>query len=113
MLAWMLMAAQPVAPPDRVADDIRCLAVLTDALELAKLDIERVSISTSILYFVGRIDGAAPDTDIATAVTKARKKTLPQEEIDRVRMGCIGELVVRSDVFEALTPNAGVVREAR
>ncbi|WP_294321821.1 hypothetical protein [uncultured Sphingomonas sp.] len=98
----LIQAAVPVASVD---DDLRCTAILSQQLEAAG-EGERGPITAAMMYFVGRIQGAAPMTDIPEAVDKLRKTPSTKAQTDAIRTGCATRLLQQARTFAAIDPAA-------
>lgn len=59
-------AAQVPAP---VVDDLRCITVLSAAMA-ATPEAQRPQLAAAVLYFIGRVDGAAPNLDLTAEIKR-------------------------------------------
>ncbi len=103
---WMAMAliqAAATALRAGVEDDLRCTAALAQQLEAAG-EAERGPITSAMMYFVGRVQGASPTTDIPAAVDTLRKARSTKAQADAIRMGCAMRLLQQSQMFAAIDP---------
>lgn len=108
---WMVMALiQAAVPVAGVEDDLRCTAVLSQQLEAAS-EAERGPITAAMMYFIGRIQGASPATDIPAAVDKLRKTPSTKARTDAVRTGCAVRLLQQSRMLAAVDPSVLGVEE--
>jgi hypothetical protein len=96
MKAWLLLclpflsAAAPPPDPATTAD-VRCVIVVGSALDTKDPQVKQLAFST-MLYFLGRIDGRAPGFDIKGAwdaemkkITGKERKALIDSCIDQVQ----------------------------
>ncbi len=60
-------AAAQVSPP--VADDLRCITILSVAMATLP-ETQRPQMAAAVLYFIGRVDGAAPNLDLTAEIKR-------------------------------------------
>lgn len=109
---WMALALiQAAVPVASVADDLNCTAVLSQQLAAAS-EAERGPITSAMMYFIGRIQGASPTTDIPAAVDKLRKTPSTKAQINAVRTGCAVRLLQQSRMLAAIDPAVLRVEDA-
>ncbi|WP_242414914.1 hypothetical protein [Sphingomonas panni] len=101
MALALIQAATPL--PAGVEDDLRCTAALSHQLEAASAT-ERGPITSAMMYFVGRIQGASPTTDIPAAVERLRGVQSTAAQADAIRMECAMRLLQQARMFAAIDP---------
>ncbi|MBO9671610.1 MAG: hypothetical protein J7485_13965 [Sphingobium sp.] len=74
MLAMALLAAGFAVPAaaqvsTQVAGDLRCITILS-AVTATLSENQRPQMAAAVLYFVGRVDGAAPNLDLTAEIKR-------------------------------------------
>ena len=91
-------ASQAEAQKPDVDADLRCVAVLSVAITNLQGE-QRSGVIAGVMYFIGRIDGIAPDTDLRSElarVSNAMTPALIASEADR----CGAILSEKGDVLQ-------------
>lgn len=110
MLAGLLMAAQAVVPA--VENDLRCIASISQSFETAPSS-QRAMLTAGMVYFIGRVEGASPTTDIAASVQRIRRAEGARAALDAAALPCAQRILARMTLFATLDPGVTKVEPAR
>lgn len=74
VIVWMLLLGQLAGASLRAQDspgdaDLRCIAIIAVAVSQTK-ETERAGLVAGMMYFIGRLDSAAPGTDLQSALRR-------------------------------------------
>lgn len=102
----LVLAAMVLSVPPAMAstnDDLRCIAAISHSLATAETQ-QRAVLTTGMAYFVGRVEGAAPGTDIAAAVDRIKRAPDAQAVLERVGLSCAQQVLANTTLFARLDP---------
>jgi hypothetical protein len=73
LMGLSLATPAVAALPAQVEGDLRCITILSAATGNVPEGEQRLQMAAAVMYFVGRVDGAAPTIDLKTEI----KRILP------------------------------------
>jgi len=97
MLALAQATATPL--PAGVEDDVRCAATLQSAIITEASD-EHSALAAGLLYYVGRIEGAAPAIDAKAAVEREQVRPDHDKRYRENMVRCLERLTQRMMAFD-------------
>jgi hypothetical protein len=92
--------AQAQSPTADLDDDLRCLALISAALSQMEADRQGPMVA-GVMYFVGRVDGRAPGTDLRTELQRIAS-TLTDEKIATEGQRCSAILTEKGQMLQAV-----------
>jgi hypothetical protein len=110
MLAWLLVAAQAATPA--VENDLRCIASISQSFETEPPS-RRAMLTAGMVYFIGRVEGASPTTDIAASVQRIRRAPGAKAALDAAALPCARQILAKTTLFAQLDPGVTKVEPAR
>ncbi|QPQ54603.1 hypothetical protein IC614_09730 [Allosphingosinicella flava] len=96
-----LIAAQPALDDAALRHDVRCMAALSAAAAAAEEAEMKNNITLITTYFIGRVDGRAPQADLA-ALVESEAKALETGDMEAVITECAGVVEKRMGEIEKL-----------
>jgi hypothetical protein len=96
--------AQTITPA--IANDLRCVAVISAIIGQMPEGTQRLEATTGVMYFVGRLDGAAPNLDLQAALAKELttiKTDTVQAEVERCSKVLIAKGTKLQEIGKAMS----------
>ncbi|KQM62040.1 MULTISPECIES: hypothetical protein [unclassified Sphingomonas] len=112
MLAIWLAVQAATVPAVNVWDDLRCIASISQSFETAAPS-QRAILTAGMVYFIGRVEGASPATDIAASVQRIRRAPGAKAALDAAALPCAKRISARMTLFAKLDPGVTKVEPAR
>lgn len=112
---WMALAlfqAATVPLPAGVENDLRCIASISQSFETTPAS-QRAMLTAGMVYFIGRVEGASPATDIAAAVQRIRRAPGAKAALDAAALPCARRILAKTMLFARLDPGVTKVEPAR
>ncbi len=110
MLTLFLVAAQAMTPA--VENDLRCIASISQSFETAPSS-QRAMLTAGMVYFIGRVEGASPTTDIAASVQRIRRAPGSKAALEAAALPCAQRILAKTTLFAQLDPGVTKVEPAR
>lgn len=96
-------AASTLQPGSALEKDVRCIAAIAIAGDMAEKDDDKNAMMSLMFYYLGKVDARAPDLDLENAivsVTDAKDYETAGMPADMLR--CAGEIEQRGKELEAI-----------
>jgi len=110
LLGLLLVSTQATTPA--VENDLRCIASISQSFETAPSS-QRAMLTAGMVYFVGRVEGASPTTDIAASVQRIKRAAGAKAALDAAALPCARQILAKTAVFAQLDPGVTKVEPAR
>lgn len=94
------LSAAAVAAPSDDADDVRCLIVAAELGDSKDKELEQAG-SIMTMYYLGKLDGRSPGTDLEALVAR-QASAMGEEEKERLLIACSAQLELRGKQLEAV-----------
>lgn len=112
MLALWLALQAATVPTVPVEEDLRCIASISQSFETAPSS-QRAMLTVGMVYFIGRVEGASPATDIAASVERIRRAPGAKAALDGASLRCAQRLLAKMTLFAKFDPGVTKVEPAR